>query len=259
MELDNLFAIIFRLGIMVIVYFLLFRKFYQDYKRSKQSGFKNTYFLGFTVLFFILFIFHIAYGAYELYIHTVADHIDMKSQFGWYARTDDFVGDIVDNQMRPAYLLFYFLMNCVLAAQVYPLEQANNWKSNPFMKLILICGATLWLLFIPAIGNSAFALFPVILGFVGIALGFFVNILILVKLYKDATGELKQRALYGIFAFLLLAIGLVISMEVGLIMALSEALTYRWEVVIGSIIQIIGAVFYYKGFKSESIETSEAK
>lgn len=252
MEIDNILALIFRLGVMVLVYFLLFLKFYRGYKKSKESGFKNTYFLGFSVLFFILFVFHILYGAYELYINTYTDYYELKGQFAWYVQSDDFVGDIVNNQMRPAFLIFYFLMNCVLAAQIYPLEKASNWHKNPIMKLILICGSSVWLLFIPIIGNSSFALIPVLLAFVGIAIGFMFNIFMLSKLYKAATGDVKQKALYGVLAFLFLAIGLVLAMEVGWAVAISPALTYRWEVVIGSIIQIIGAVFYYKGFTQES-------
>ena len=120
MELDNFLAIIFRLGIMVIVYYLLYQKFHREYKLSRDSGFKNTYFLGFTLLFLILFVFHIFYGTYELYVRSVVNNIDIKSQFQWYIQTDDIIGDIVNNQMRPAFLFFYFLINIVLAAQIYP-------------------------------------------------------------------------------------------------------------------------------------------
>ena len=249
MELDNVIAIILRLGVMVIIYYLLFQKFYRDYKKSKEQGFKNTYFLGFSALFLILFIFHIIYGSYVLYQNAVANPFNLKSQFEWFVKSDDFVGDTVNNQMRPAYLSFYFLINLVLAAQIYPLEQAKNWKKNPFMKIIIVCGSSVWLLFIPPIGNSFFAIIPVLLAFIGIGLGFLLNILILVKLYRNATGDVKQRALYGVFAFLFLAIGMVVSMEVGWIKMFSDQISYRWEVVIGSIIQIVGAYFYYKGFK----------
>ncbi|MFO8017338.1 MAG: hypothetical protein R6U96_01780 [Promethearchaeia archaeon] len=249
MELDNIFAIILRLGVMVIIYYLLFQKFYRDYKESKKRGFKNTYFLGFTMLFLILFIFHVIYGSYELYQNAVANPFNLKSRFEWYIKSDDFVGNTVSNQMRPAYLSFYFLINLVLAAQIYPLEQANNWDKNPFMKIILICGSSVLLLFIPAIGNSWFAILLVLLGFIGIAVGFVLNILILIKLCRRATGDVRQRALYGVFAFLFLAVGMVVSMEVGWINMFSEEISYRWEVVIGSGIQIVGALFYYMGFK----------
>ncbi|MGV9171034.1 MAG: DUF998 domain-containing protein [Promethearchaeia archaeon] len=257
MELDNIFAIILRLGVMVIIYYLLFQKFYRDYKKSKKQGFKNTYFLGFTVLFLILFIFHIIYGSYNLYKNAVVVPYDLTVQFPWYTRTDGFVGVIVHNQMRPAYLSFYFLLNLVLAAQIYPLEKANNWDKNPFMKFILVCGCSVWLLFIPAIGNSSFAVIPVLFAFIGIGVGFLLNIMILVKLYKNATGDVRQRALYGIFAFLFLAVGMVISMEVGWIKIFSEEISYRWEVVIGSGIQIVGAFFYYKGFKRMKLSPEE--
>ena len=56
------------------------------------------------------------------------------------------------------------------------------------------------------------------------------------------------------FAFLFLAIGLVLAMEVGFLLSISPALTYRWEVVIGSILQIFGAIFYYKGFTKYEAE-----
>ena len=217
-------------------------------------GFKNNYFLGFTVLFGILFIFHILYGSYELYINSVESFFDIKTQFGWYTLRNDFIGQIINNQMRPAYLVFYFLINCVLAAQIYPLEKANNWNKNYGMKFIVICGFSVWLLFIPIIGTSPFAIIPVLLAFIGIGVGFLLNIYIFVVLYRKATGDLKKRALYNVLAFLFLALGLLIAMEVGIIASFSSQISYRWEVTIGSILQLIGAIFYNRGFqKMESI------
>ncbi len=252
LAIDNLLAIIFRLGVMVIMYYLLFQQFHRAYNKSKNAGFKNTYFLGFMFLFLILFIFHIVYGLYELYSHSVSSPFNLKAQFPWYVKSNDIVGLIINNQMRPAFLIFYFLVNCVMAAQIYPLEKANNWNKNPVMKAILICGCSLWLLFVPTIGNSPFAIIPVLLGFIGIGLGFILNILILIKLYKKATGDLRTRALYGVLAFLFLAVGLVLAMEVGWGAAITEQITYRWEVVIGSIMQIIAAIFYSKGFQQKT-------
>ncbi len=259
-ELDNFLALVFRLGIMVVVFYLLFQKFYRDYQKSKKSGFVNYYFLGFSALFLIMLIFHILYGSYELYSNTVADPVNLKSQFNWYSESEDWIGKIANNQMRPAYLIFYFLTNLVLAAQIYPLELANGWKKNPVMRTIIVCGSSLWLNFIPAIGTSAAAAIIVILGFAGIGIGFLTNIAINIKLYIKSAGVLRRRALYAIFAFIFFAVGILWSMEMGFGEAIHESISYRWDVVVGSVLQIVGAFFYRVGYSKEgeiSLEKEE--
>ncbi len=200
---------------MVIVYYLLFQKFHRDYLKSKTAGFRNNYFLGFSLLFFILLVFNLFYGLYELYINAIPDPVSLKNQFDWYADSENTVGSIINNQMRPAHLIFYFMMNMVMAAQIYPLEQANGWKKNPVMKFIILCGFSVWLVFIKPIGLSSFAVVPVILGFTGIGIGFLLNIGINLKLYMKAAGAIRTRALYAFSAFLTLAIGILFSMELG--------------------------------------------
>ena len=144
-------------------------------------------------------------------------------------------------------------MALVVAAQIYPLEKANGWKKNPVGKLVIACASSLGLLFIPAIGNSPAALVFVILGFFGIGIGLLLNIYINIKLYMKTAGEIKRRALYAATAFILFTLGILWSVELSFGDAIHPALTNRWDVVIGSVIQVIAAIFYLKGFGSFEI------
>lgn len=246
MELDATFAIIFRFAI-AVVYFYIFHYFYKGYTQSVKNGFKNYFFIGFSILFFILSLFSIVYGGYELYTNLTPNFIDMKNNFPGEIPADPFIKTI-SHQLRPAYIIFYFLMNLVVATLVFPLEQAIGWKKGWATKIIILFGASLWLIFIPALTYTIFSLIPLVLGFTGIGIGFLLNIAVNMKLFKDSAGEIRRRSLYAILAFIFLAIGLVWSMEVMWGEAINEAITNKWDVVIGCCIQAISILFYRMGF-----------
>ncbi|HMF29857.1 MAG TPA: DUF998 domain-containing protein [Candidatus Lokiarchaeia archaeon] len=247
MQTDAIFAIIFRYG-MIILYLYLFDYFYRGYQASKKAGFPNQFFLGFVFLFAILVIFHVVYGTYELYQQLVPNYVNLQAQFPWYQPQGNAI-DIVAAQVRPIFLFFYFLMNCVIATQVYPLEKAIGWKTTPVTKIMIVFGCSLWLLFIPALSYTYFSYVPITLGFVGIFLGFVINIGANIKIFKDSTGALRRQAVYAILAFLFLGVGLLWAFEVNFGPSINPAITNNDDVVIGCCIQLASAVFYRRGFQ----------
>jgi hypothetical protein len=242
-NLDNIVALIARFA-MVFVYVFLFNYFYKGYKKSVAGGYKNSFFLGNSVLFGILSLFNLFYGSYELYKSIATSPRLLTNYFPWYVASTDPLLDLMSNQMRPLFLLFYFLMSVVFAVQVYPLEKAIGWEKTPFVKIILITGSLNWLMWIPPLCNTYLSVVTVVAGFLSIILGMFVNIGVNIKLFINSTGNLKKQSLFAIIAFIILGLGLAISMELGWISAVS----YRWEVVIGCVLQAIASFVYRKAF-----------
>lgn len=242
-NLDNILALVARFS-MVFVYFALFNYFGKGYKKSVAGGYKNTFFLGNSVLFAILTLFNLLYGSYELYKSFAISPMSLMGYFPWYVESEDPLLDLMSNQMRPLFLIFYFLMSVVFAVQVYPLEKAIGWEKTPFVKIILITGSLNWLMWIPPLCNTHLSVVTVVAGFFSLILGLGVNIGVNLKLFIRSAGNLKKQSLLAIFTFLLLGLGLAISMELGWISTVS----YRWEVVIGCVLQGIAAIAYRNAF-----------
>jgi hypothetical protein len=246
MDLDVLLSLIFRFGL-IFVYLGMAIYFNTAYKKTKQEGFVNNFFRSFAIFFFILMVFHVIYATYELYFRIIPNPIDLKLRFPWYVSQSNLL-DEIGYQVRPLYLFFYSLLNYVIAALVYPLEQAMQWKRNFFTKLNILCGTLLWTLWIPALSYTYYTFIPIIMNFVGIGLGFILYIGVNIKLFKQSTGAIRTQSLYAIFAFFFLAFGLYVALEVGFFGWFGLDLSYRWEVVFGSAVQLISVVFYRLGF-----------
>ena len=239
--------------IMTGVFCYLFIYFKKAYDESKKSEVRNTYFLGFMLLFTILALFNLLYGLYGFYNELAATVIDIEQNFSWWEDPGTAV-DILANQMRPLFLTFYFFFACILAAQVYPLEQAMNWEKSPFSKIMVIFGSGVWLLYIPAIAYSMFAFVIIGLCWLSLLMGFSLNIGVNLKLYKMTAGALRKRALHAIFAFFFLALGVAWSLELGWGSLIYDDLPNAADVTIGCIFQLISALFYLKGFSVESFK-----
>jgi len=247
MNFETQLALIFRFG-MIFVYGYLVYYFGKAYKKSKSEGFTNTFFLGFIYLFSIVIAFHLLYGSYELYIATVENFINFKGYFPWYDPNTNQLGEFT-NQVRPMFLIFYSIMNFVLVTLVFPLEQAIGWKKNPMSKLIIFCGVFIYTIFIPALSYSLFAYIPIFFGFLGIFIGFFMNIIVNMKLFRLSTGFIRKRSFFAILGFIFLALGMLWSMEVGFgVSILSMEISNKMDIVIGSCIQILGVICYRIGF-----------
>ncbi len=154
--------------------------------------------------------------------------------------------EALTHQIRPGYLLFYSLLNFVIASLVFPLEQAIGWKKIPFTKFLIICGILEWTLFIPSLTYTNYAFIPIVVGFAGIILGIFLNIGVNIKLFIQTPGSIRTRSFYAIIAFFCMALGLVLSLQVGWLKFIG--VDYAGETIIGSIIQVFAAIFYRKGF-----------
>lgn len=251
MNFDTQLALIFRFG-MVFVYGYLLFYFGSAYKKSKSEGFTNTFFLGFMYLFGIVIAFHLLYGSYELYIAVVDNPINFKGYFPWYDENTNQLGEFT-NQVRPMFLIFYSIMNFVLVTLVFPLEQAIGWKKTPVSQFIVFCGVFLFTTFIPVLSYSLFAYIPIIFGFLGIFLGFLINIGVNIKLFRISAGFIRKRSFFAILGFIFLAFGMLWSMEVGFGVAIfGENFTpyseNKIDIVIGSCIQILGVICYRIGF-----------
>jgi hypothetical protein len=132
---------------------------------------------------------------------------------------------------------------------VYPLEQAIGWKKTPISKIIVFCGMFIYTLFIPALSYSVFAYVPIFLDFLGIFLGFFMNIGVNIKLFRISAGFIRKRSFFAILGFIFLALGMLWSMEVNFgadILGLN--VSNKIDIVIGSCIQILGVICYRLGF-----------
>jgi hypothetical protein len=152
--------------------------------------------------------------------------------------------------MRPMFLIFYFIMTIVFTVQVYPLEKAIGWEKTPFTKTIIILGSLNWLMWIPVLTNTYLRVITVVSGFAALIFGVSLNIGVNLKLFKTSVGNLRTQSFYAFLAFLMLALGLAISMELGWIPDIS----YRWEVVIGCVIQLFAAFLYRKAYVLGRIE-----
>ncbi len=249
MDIDVAIALFFRFG-MIGVYLLLFTYFYSGYRNSIKGGYRNSYFLGFSILFIILVVFHAVYGTFELTSALNLSPLSLKSEFPWHNDFPNNLGEFT-NQAKPMFLMFYFIMNLVLVTIIFPLEQAIGWKKAPISKIMVVCGFSLWIVFIPVLTYSYVAIIAISLGFTGIGLGFICAIGVNIHLCAITTGALKKQSLLAIFAFVCLAIGLIWAMEVGWGKDLFGLDSYKWDVVIGSIIQCFGALFYRLGFVTE--------
>ncbi len=252
----NLAAIIVRF-FMIYPYIYLVNYFVWGYRKSKSSGYKNNFFLGNSILFAIAVIFHVAYASYELYISTIPNATWLSSYFPW--KPDNLEGLVrsMSHQVRPLYLLFYLLLTVVMAAQVYPLEQVVGLNKSPFTKSILVMGSFNLLLFIPALSYTWVSLVAIPLGFIAIASGIILNIIVNLIIFKRSTGTLRYQSLYGMFAFLLFGFGLALSLEVGWLKLIDESISYRWEVIVGSLIQLVAIIFYRRTYTMSQFEEGE--
>ena len=215
----------------------------------------NPFFFGFTILFAIMVAVHLLYGGYELY-KALGGAVDLKEYFPGAPETaPNIFVELVTPQLRPLYMTFYAIMNIVIAMLVLPLEKAVGWKRTPITFLMVGAAVADLLLFIPIFQYNIMSFLFLVYGFVGLGMGFILNIIVNLKLFKDSTGAIRTRSLYAICAFLLMGVGLVLSLEVGWLTVFSDAITYKHEIVAGSILQIFAVVCYRLGFAKEGLSS----
>lgn len=219
--------------------------FYKGYKRSKETGFKNDFFFGNAVLFGFFTLMNLILSFYVIPEWTDGTLIDgSKIHFSWYESPTDPFLELFNNQMRPRFLIFYFMLTLVFAAQVYPLEKIVGLEKTPFTKAMLVLGSLVWILWIPPLCNTYVGPIVVLASWASLLLGIILNVGVNLKLSIKSAGDLKKQSLIALFAFVLIVFGLIVSLEVGLIPGLS----YHWESAIGCVIEIIAIFLYRKAF-----------
>ncbi|MHA1715377.1 MAG: hypothetical protein ACTSXP_07010, partial [Promethearchaeota archaeon] len=157
----------------------------------------------------------------------------------------------LSNLARPLYVFGLAALNCLLAAQVYPLEMVINWTKKPVTLFLFGVAVALVLVFIPALTWTLYSFVVFLSTIISMLLGLIMNIGVNFKLAVVSTGDLRRRSIFIIFASFLFYLGFLWTLEIQEIsvMALFN-LSGRYDIVLGCIIQGVSALFYYSGLKT---------
>nr|MDO8117114.1 hypothetical protein [Candidatus Sigynarchaeota archaeon] len=170
-------AIIFRFAV-IVGFFLMFVFFMRNYRKSKESGFVNKFFLGYAVFFFALFCVQIGLSMDALlsYLHVPGTGW-IKADFPGADDPDNVAKvAVLSNMVLPIYILGLAALLCLLAAQIYPLEQTLNWKHAPGTVFLVSVAIALMLVFIPGITWSMYTLVLLFASIGGILYGLIINV-----------------------------------------------------------------------------------
>ncbi len=257
MELDETLALVCRYAL-IIAYIAILIFFKRGYARSKAAGFPNKFFLGFTFMFLVLVGILGGIGMYETVNAFAPGTWNMQIPFpGYYDEAVYPIVGIFRNFCRPLFLLAIIAGNILIAGQVYPLEIAIGWKKVPVTKMLVVTSLALFLVFIPGITFSILTQVLFAAGFGCLGLGFLLNIGVNIHLFRISTGQIRQRSLFIIVAFILFYLGFVWALEVGWAKIFIPEATLKYDVVFGSLVQIVAAIFYWVGFRQESTAQPE--
>ncbi len=252
MELDRLMALVFRYAL-TAVYIAILIFFKKGYQKSKTAGLPNKFFLGFTFMFLVLIGILGGIDIYETVNAFAPGTLNMQVPFdGYYDPMIYPAVGIFHNFCRPLFVIAFIAGDVLIAGQVYPLEIAINWKKVPITKLLLITGLALFLVFIPVITFTIFTQVLFVASITSLVLGFFLNIGVNIHLARISTGQIRQRSIFIIVAFILFYVGFVWALEVGWTELFIPGATLKYDVIFGSIVQMVAAIFYWVGFRQES-------
>ncbi len=247
-------AIISRFAL-IIVYLFMFVFFTRNYRKSKESGFVNKFFLGYAVFFFALFCVQIGLSMDALF-----SYLGIPGT-GWIRA--DFPGAddpanvakvaVLSNMVLPIYILGLAALLCLLAAQIYPLEQTLNWRRAPGTIFLVCVSGGLMLVFIPALTWSTFTLVMMFASIAGMLYGLIINVGVNIKLAAVSTGDLRRRSVSIIFASILFYLGFIYTLEIGeislrVITGIS-GLSLKWDIIFGCALQMVSALLYWNGLR----------
>ncbi len=259
MEPDDLMALLFRYGL-TAVYIAILLFFKKGYQKSKAAGMPNKFFLGFSFMFLVLLGILGGIDVYETINAFAPGTLNMQVPFpGYYDPMIYPIVGIFRNFCRPLFLLAFIAGNILIAGQVYPLELAIGWKKVPVTKMMVVSGAALCLVFIPGITFSILTQVLFVASIFCLVLGFFLNIGVNIHLFRISTGQIRQRSLFIILAFICFYVGFVWALEVGWTELFIPGATLKYDVIFGSILQMVAAIFYWIGFRQESTEVRPEK
>ncbi len=255
MDIDVLLALLFRYGL-TAVYVAMLIFFKNGYQKSKTAGLPNKFFLGFSFMFLALLVMQAGIALYETVNAFAPGTWDLKTEF---IKNVEIVAPALAAQVgiflnfcKPLYILALVTGNMLIAGQVYPLELAIAWKKTPVTKLLVVTGLALCLVFIPDITYSILTQFLIGACFGCLGFGFLLNIAVNIHLFRISTGQIRRRSMFIILAFVCFYLGFIWSLEVGWVRFFIPGAAYKYDVVMGSILQMVAAIFYWVGFRQET-------
>jgi hypothetical protein len=237
-----------------IVYLMLSLFFRKNYARSKKDGLPNKFALGYALFFAFLSV----YGVMSLidqslvlftadggFISKVGKDFDIL-----YGITPTYEL-ILPNLANPLYLIGLAILMILLAAQVYPLELALNWKRAPATIYLFAIAAATIPIYIPALSYSLYTDIVTMCTVGGMVLGLVLNIGINIKLASTSAGDLRRRSLSIIFASILFYIGFLLTLNIAELAIIHQiaGTPPEYDVVLGYVIQAISAVLYWRGLR----------
>ncbi|MEX2685070.1 MAG: hypothetical protein Q6373_026080 [Candidatus Sigynarchaeota archaeon] len=240
-----------------IVYFMLALFFRKNYAKSKKDGLPNKFALGYA-LFFGFLSFYGAMGIVDQGLHVFTAGGGFISKIGkefdvLYGITPAY-GLILPNLANPLYLIGLAILMLLLAAQVYPLELALNWKRIPATIYLFAIAAATIPIYIPAVSYSLYTDIVTIGTVGGMLLGLVLNIGINIKLASTSAGDLRKRSLSIIFASILFYIGFLLTLNIVELAIIHQiaGTPVEYDVVLGYAIQAIAALLYWRGLRTSS-------
>ncbi len=251
MALDDFIAVLFRYAL-TVVYIGIMVFFIRGYTKSKAAGLPNKFFLGFSIMFLAILGIIAGTAVYETVNLIFTGTWNLQTPFpGYYDPIMREQVGIFLNFCRPLFVLAFIACNVMIAGQVYPLEIAINWKKAPATKLLVITGLAAFAIFIPGITFSIVTQILLVACIGSLLFGFALNIGVNIHLCRVSTGQIRRRSLFIILAFICFYMGFIWALEVGWTREFIPGATLKYDVVFGSILQMVAAVFYWVGFRQE--------
>jgi len=255
-DIDEMVAVITRF-VMIAVYAYMVLFFKKSYKKQKDAGFVNKFFMGYLLFFLALLIYQVGISIYQIgmalgYIPGGQPMFPMEVGFD-----PDTVVFFLSNLMRPVFIIGLVGVEALIAAQIYPLEVAIGWKRTPGTIIMFITCGLLFLMFIPLLTWTYYSFVVLLIACAGVLYGFFMNIGVNIKMAKISTGEVRRRSVFIILASMLFYIGFLWTLEVGWTESIINifapiSVSLKWDVLAGSILQAISALLYRSGLNTEA-------
>lgn len=250
MAFETELALISRFAL-IFVYLYIFVFFLKNYVKSKKSGFKNDFFLGYAIFFGALFFFQIGLSSIEFLDRYVYPGVlnAMKGDFD--TKPVGFELPIFDNLLTPIFVVGLIMMMVLLIGQINPVEKIINWKKKPITIYLIIVMVMLILVFVPILTFTLFSTVAFFLCIIGMALGLLLNVGVNIRLAHVSTGDLKKRSIMIIFGTIFFYLGFLWTLEIQEISLgqLFPVWSTKLDVVVGSITQGLAGFFFRLGLK----------
>lgn len=240
----------------VVIFGFLFMFFYlKRYNKSKIDGpSPNIYFLGQTLFFVCLAVLILLVALQELLLYMNIISIDLTDwsfpDYDQHATMFLFLSNLI----RPIYIILQAVAILVFAIQIYPLETILGSKKI-VSKLAVVSSISLGLVYLPFLTYTYYTFIVVLIGYLILLVAFMVNFILTTKIIRQATGDVRRRAIMNITGFFIFLVGLVWTMRVGWTKAIGELINvniiehYSYDVVLGDITILLAMFVMYSGVK----------